>query len=218
MVKPNPLPKVWRTVRWPVLVSIIVVLVRLIGELMAWDPRLFGTAVGGGFSLVGVSWLMPIFGFAFGWILTGKGHAPDRPGLAIILHLLGLALLIAGVIAVQKNVDHPAMLGALAGVAVVSLLFAWRGWSELIRYTFTYGLMVRLAVIAVTAVAFQMQWGTHFESLPEQYADRPSSERFLSLVAPQLFFWIPGTVLVGGVFGSIATFIRGRRPDDAPDD
>ena len=170
-----------------------------------------------GVSLVGVGWLMPIFGFVFGWILTGRGYAPDRPGLAIILHLIGLVGLVFGVIAVAQNVDYPIDLAGIAVVGLVVLLIAWRGWRELIRYTLLYGVAVRLAVIAVTAIAFPAEWGTHFEKVQEEFADAPAQERFLRLVAAQVLFWIPGTVLVGGVFGGVAAMVRGRRLDDAPD-
>jgi hypothetical protein len=214
---PTPLPPAWRTVRWLVLVSILVVLVRLVGELAGWDPQLFGKEPGG-FSLVGASWLIPLVGFVFGWIVTGKGRAPDRPGLALILHLTGLVVLIAGVIAISQNVDYPVVIGALAGLGLVCFLFAWRAWPELIRYTLLYALAVRLAVVAVTLVAFALGWDTHFVKVQAELGAIADSERLVRLVAAQVVFWIPGTVLAAGAVAAVASLIRGRRPDDAVDD
>lgn len=215
----HPLPKVWRTIRWPVLISVVVLVVRLAGELMELDPAWFAREAGGRGSIVGVFWLIPLFGFAFGWYLTGKRHAPDRPGLSIVLHLLGLAALIAGVALVfgMGELEPPIGYAVLAGAALVSLAFAWRGWRELLRYTLGYGLVVRIAVLAITGLAVLFDWDTHFTRVPEEMAAKPRTEQLIGLCVAQLTIWVPGTVLIGGAFGSVASLIRGRHRDDAQD-
>lgn len=220
MTPAPPLPPVWKTIRWPVWISLAVLVARLVGELLELDPRFFSREAGGGFAIVGMFWLVPVFGFAFGWILTGRGRAPDRPGLSIILHLLGLGALLSGLFFLVPILEYPLSLAVFAGTAVVSLLFALRAWPQLLRYTVTYGVLVRIAVVAVTAVAFAFDWGTHFEKInpDSDLAELTRTDQAVVLCAAQLLLWMPMTVLVGGVFGSVASMIRGRRADDAPDD
>ncbi len=206
-----------RTIRVPVILSLVILAVRLTGELLALDPTWFAREAGGGGALLGISWLIPVFGFLFGWRLTSEGHAPDRPGLAFILNLLGLALLVAGLIGAVQTLE-PGMLGpALGALGVVTALFAWRAWPELAKRLLAYGLVVRVVVVAITLIVFPMQLGTHFEAVAPSFADQPRDAQLMALCMAQITFWIPGTALAGGVAGSVASMIRGRRSDDARD-
>ena len=49
----------------PAIVTLAVTVLRLVGELQQWSPRLFSRAGGGGAALVGISWLPLIFGVYF---------------------------------------------------------------------------------------------------------------------------------------------------------
>ena len=46
----------------PALITLAVTLLRLTGELMHWSKALFNPAAGGGGALVGIAWLVPVFG------------------------------------------------------------------------------------------------------------------------------------------------------------
>ena len=50
---------------------------RLAGELMEWSPRYFSRVAGGGLAVVGITWLVPIFGFYFGYRLGRAGVGPS---------------------------------------------------------------------------------------------------------------------------------------------
>ena len=59
----------------PAVITLAVTLLRLVGELQGWSPALFSRAAGGG-RLVGISWLVPVFGAWFGWKLARAGSGP----------------------------------------------------------------------------------------------------------------------------------------------
>ncbi len=213
-----PLPRLLRLVRWPLILTVILLTVRLVGEHLNWDPRFFPREGGPSLSPVGVWVLIPIVGFVLGFIITGTGHAPDRPGLALILHLLGATLLVAAVTIGMKTLTWPMLPIAPAIGALIAMAFAWRAWPELIRYTFTYGLLTRLLVVAVTAPAVWFGWGTHLEFVPPEFATDVKLDRFLLLASTQLLIWVPATVTLGGAAASLASLLRGRRADDAQDE
>ncbi len=62
----------------PAVITLAITLLRLVGELQGWSPGLFSRAAGGGGALVGISWLVPIFGAWFGWKLAKAGGAPGQ--------------------------------------------------------------------------------------------------------------------------------------------
>src|SRR5258707_14938856 len=64
----------------PALITLAVTLLRLTGELMHWSKALFNPAAGGGGALVGIAWLVPVFGVYFGLKLAGAGLAPAAVG------------------------------------------------------------------------------------------------------------------------------------------
>src|SRR2546427_2114984 len=67
----------------PAIVTLAVTVLRLVGELQQWSPRLFSRAGGGGAALVGISWLPLIFGVYFAARLARAGVWPQRVGRAI---------------------------------------------------------------------------------------------------------------------------------------
>ena len=77
----------------PAVITFGVTLLRLIGELQAWSPALFNREAGGGGAIVGISWLVPIFGAWFGWKLAKAGGSPGRIGPALLIAILAFALM-----------------------------------------------------------------------------------------------------------------------------
>ena len=80
-----------RIVLVPALITLAVTLLRLAGELMGWSDRLFSRAPGGGAALVGIVWLIPVFGLYFGLKLCRAGAGPDRAGKAFGFAMLAFA-------------------------------------------------------------------------------------------------------------------------------
>src|SRR2546428_1932876 len=71
----------------PAVITFAIPLLRLFGELQNWSPRFFSRQAGGAGAIVGIVWLVPVFGvyFARKLLAVGEGPAgggpPLRPGL-----------------------------------------------------------------------------------------------------------------------------------------
>ncbi len=74
----DPKVSVGRLILVPAIVTLAITLLRLIGELQGWSPFLFNKAPGGGFALVGISWLPIVFGPYFAW-KVGVSHRVRHP-------------------------------------------------------------------------------------------------------------------------------------------
>ena len=85
-----------RLILIPSVITLVVTLLRLIGELRHWSPALFNPSPGGGGALVGITWLVPIFGIYFGLKLSDAGEGPAGVGKASGLAVLGLGVLVGG--------------------------------------------------------------------------------------------------------------------------
>ena len=96
-----------RLVLVPALISLVVTLWRLTGELLSWSTVFFNPEAGGVGAVIGITWLAPIFGIYFALHLAKNGDAPSGWGKAIGFAVLGCLLLVAGgpvqAFLVQKN-------------------------------------------------------------------------------------------------------------------
>ena len=208
----------------PAVVTLGVTLLRLTGELLGWSARLFGDSGGGG-ALVGIVWLVPLFGLFFGWKLATLEYRPARAGRAVGLCLLALAvvLAVAVVMALMKvtvvtQVLAVSVAGALAGI------IGLRAWPELGGVLLFYGLAARVPVVAVYLAAFLGRWGTHYDAIPPGWPAMNVWMNFVLLgLVPQLTLWLGYTIVVGTLFGIVgAALVRkhtevevGRRILDA---
>jgi hypothetical protein len=198
----------------PAVITLAVTLLRLLGELMHWSATLFNPAPGGGGALVGIAWLVPIFGVYFALKLAAAGERPSGAGPAIGYPLLGFALLPAAGFA-ATTLGAPPNGFALFAVFVVSsilgALVAFRGWPALGRTLLAYGLAARIPVAVVMLFAMLGNWGTHYDGAPPGFPEMgPISKWLLIGVLPQLTVWIWFTMAVGALVGGIALAIRGR--------
>src|SRR5687767_3848014 len=100
-----------RLVRVPALITLGVTLLRLIGELQNWSPTLFNREAGGGGALVGIAWLVPIFGIYFALKLSQTGTTPLKAGKTILYAVAGLAafavIAFGGVRALRLDPNSP---------------------------------------------------------------------------------------------------------------
>jgi len=199
-----------RMILWPAVITLGITLLRLIGELQGWDSSAFNKAAGGGFALVGISWLPPIFGAYFAWRLVKEGRGPDSGWKVAGLSLLALVVLIAaGVGASVIGVPRVGQLlvwcvGSLAAAAFVIAI-----WKPLGRTLLGYALAARIPVAIVMLFAIFGQWGTHYDVLPPDPPERLLSagpfEVWLWIgLLPQMTIWIAQTLLLGAIFGGLA--------------
>jgi hypothetical protein len=80
-----------------------------------------------------------------------------------------------------------------------------------------YGYAARIPVVILTFFAIRGNWGTHYDALPPGFPETSFWTRFIqTALVPQLVFWIAFTVVVGTLFGSIATALRSRQNVGVP--
>jgi hypothetical protein len=198
----------------PALITLAVTLLRLTGELMNWSPLLFNKSAGGGGALIGISWLVPFFGFYFAYQLM---KADDRPagigrvfgyaflGLVVFNGLYALALRLS-----PTNVWLVSVMGLVAAVA--GLLIARKAWPSLFTTLFAYGLAARIPVVIIMLIAIMNNWGTHYDVSPPNLPDMAPFAKWVVIgLVPQLSFWMVFTVTIGSIFGGIAAAVTKRR-------
>jgi len=202
----------------PSIITLVVTVLRLVGELSSWSPTLFSREAGGAGAIVGIVWLVPVFGIYFALKLAAAGQRPSRPGPAIGYSVLGFALVpAAGFLAVKLGVSQQSFTAFTVFVvfSVLGAAVASRGWPDLARTLLAYGLAARIPVAIVMLFAILGSWGTHYDALPPGFPAMSAIATWLLIgLLPQLTIWIWFTIAVGGIFGSLAMALsgRGRRP------
>lgn len=214
-------PGIWSLVAIPAILTLLVTILRLVGELQGWDPQLFGRKAGGGFALVGISWLVPVFGFWFGWRVRRSSKKLVRPGIAAAIYLLAAAVFAGAVFGMIELglVQMPsektpgeekgiAYLFAAMGTAAVIALFAW---PRLTLVLMLYGLLARIPIVAITYLDLALGWDTHYGKPAPGVVPNSTMEAFVALATAQLTFWpFLVTPIFGGLAGCLAAAVAGR--------
>jgi hypothetical protein len=168
----NSKVSVGRLILVPAIITLAITILRLIGELQGWSPFLFNKAPGGGFALVGISWLPIIFGPYFAWKVavvgarpSGMGKAFGTVGLAIVVLVLGSVVLFFGF---TKQMVVVALLGGV--IQLASAFVARIGWPALGNTLLAYAFAARIPVVVVMYIAMSANggtgWGTHYDVAP----------------------------------------------------
>ncbi len=199
----------------PALITLAVTLVRLTGELMNWSPALFNKSAGGGGALIGISWLVPIFGFYFAYQLMKANEHPAGIGRLFGFAFLGIAVY-AGLFALAFNLaPNNFWLVTLIGTAgaVASLFIVRKAWPALFSTLFAYGLAARIPVIIVMLLAIMNNWGTHYDAPPPNFPEMAPFVKWIAIgFFPQLTFWMVFTIGFGTLCGGIAVAVMKRSP------
>jgi len=208
----------FRLVLAPAIITAAVTLLRLVGELNQWSRTFFNPEAGGGLALVGIAWLVPIFGIYFAMKLRGPRETASgwrSVGFAVLAVVVFFAVfyLLAMLLGVDPSQPSLAGLGASAMASLVALGVAYYGAGALGRVLLAYGLLARIPVILVMLLAILGNWGTHYDVMPPGVAVEmsPWTKWFLIGVVPQLTFWMTFTVAVGALFGGLALVVLERR-------
>jgi hypothetical protein len=211
-----PKPSVGQLVLVPSLITLAVTALRLYGELQNWSPSLFSRDAGGGASLIGIVWLIFIFGIYFAVRLARAGEEPETLGRAFGWPLLGFAInTILFVAAVNLFPSPVVQLGMFSVGSWVAIFVARRGWPALWRVLLAYGFLARLPVLIVMYLSIFGGWDTHYaKPRPDFPAMGPWGLFFWTALLPQLGIWIYLTVVFGMIMGAITVWIRRllRRP------
>jgi hypothetical protein len=212
-------PSLGRLILVPALITLAVTLIRLVGELSQWSPSLFNREPGGPGALVGIVWLIPVFGIYFALRLVRAGAGPDGVGKA--LGWAGLAFVLNTALGFGSFALFKSPIVQLAVFTLTSWLaiaVARPGWPALWRVLLAYGLAARIPVLVVMFLSIFLAWDTHYaKPRPDFPPMGPGGIFFWTAVLPQLSIWIYLTVVAGMFFGALAVGIRRlvrRGPDE----
>ena len=132
----------------------------------------FSPAPGGGGSLVGISWLPPVFGIVFALQLVRMGLGPVTGGRAVGRAVLGLAATAIAVFAVMKlglmrpGPPNATSLFLFTASLAIGAAIAWSGWPTFGRTLLAYAFAARIPVAVLMLVAMMGNWGTHYDVAP----------------------------------------------------
>ncbi len=202
-----------RLILVPTLISLVVTLWRLTGEMLSWSESLFNRQAGGAGAVVGITWLAPVFGIYFALELRKEGSVPASWKKALGLALLGMIILFTGGIFRQK-IDFNNWIAGLIfvwSVAVVAAAVQLPAWRALYKTLLAYGLAARGPVILIMLLAIGGSWGTHYDAVPPGFPEMGWFAKFLWLgFFPQLLLWVSFTLVTGVFFGTLAAAVMNR--------
>src|SRR5262245_46650776 len=141
-------------------VSLAITVLRLCGELNGWNATLFNPAGGGGFSPLGITWLVPVFGFWFGRRLATGGQRPRSLATAAAAPVLGIVLtgglgwLVFGTELVAGKDEITTKTAVACGGAALSGLLLIKAWPRALVALASYGALARAPVLAIQHLAF----------------------------------------------------------------
>ncbi len=208
--------RVTRLIVVPTVITLAVTFLRLIGELLHWSSLFFNRSAGGGFAIVGISWLPIIFGPYFAVKIAKRGGAPVRFGKGFGFAALGVIVFLAGsFVAFAPGTTTVRMLaGFVLMVAAAMLQFV--PWRDLARTLLAYAYAARVPVVIVMFFAMRGNWGTHYDALPSFPVPGGFWSRYLYLaLIPQFVMWIAYTIVLGALIGTAYLAIV-RRKKSAP--
>ena len=176
--------------------ALSITFLRLIGELRSWNGQFFGSDAGGGAAVVGIGWLIPVFGIVAGQVLARAGHGPRSLSSAWGRTGLGVGVVFAGfAVATQVLGPVPSAMALGGAGCVAGAVIAAPAWPALARASLQFALLCRIPILVITPIAIAGDWGTHYEKLTPGAPEVGPLARTLVLCAAQLVFWIPITVL-----------------------
>jgi len=209
----NGSPSTARLIFVPVLVSVVITLLRLTGELLAWSESWYNPEAGGFGAIVGITWLAPLFGVYFALHFHRRGEVPANWGKAIVLAFLGIILLFGGGI-LQAPLYMRSIWLSLMFIWTIGALAAgmqYSSWPTLFKTLLAYGLASRIPVVVIMFLAMWGQWGTHYDAAPAGFPEMGWLLKFAWLgFLPQLLFWVSFTIVTGMFFGIIAAALANR--------
>ena len=192
-------------------ITLAVTLLRLAGELAGWSPALFNRAPGGPGALVGIVWLIPVFGVLFALRLARDGQGPASVAKAFGWVVAAFAVNIAlGVASVKLYPKSPPAQLAIFGVGSwIAIALVRSAWPALWRVLLLYGLAARIPVVVAMFLAIFLGWDSHYaKPRPDFPPMGPWGLFAWTAVLPQMSLWIFLTVVGGILFGAIAAAIR----------
>lgn len=207
----------WKLVLWPALVTLAVTVLRLTGELLDWTPALFNRSVGGGGAIVGIFWLIPVFGAYIGHRLESQAQGPPSVVRALGWDLTAIAVLASFVtLGFSRPTASFSQFLAIGAGSWAAIAVARQGWPMLVGTLLRYGLLARLPVTIVILLGILGNWGTHYDTPPPGLPELGTFARWLAIgVVPQLTLWMAVTVVLG-LLVALPVVALGRKASPQP--
>lgn len=208
-------PAIGRLILVPAVITLAVTVLRLLGELRHWSTTWFNPAQGGGWAIVGIVWLVPVFGVYFALRLARLGFGPPNLRKAIVRSVLGAAILVAGFVIFQEFLTSVPGLLFLWSTAALAATIQRSTWQALFRALAAYAYAARVPVAIIMLIATLGRWESHYSALviPESQAGW-FSQYLLFGFFPQLIWWVGFTVTVGSLCGCVAAgFAKRGEPE-----
>lgn len=200
----------------PSVITLAITILRLVGELKHWPTSLFNPEAGGGGAIIGIIWLVPIFGIYFAIKLSAAKQGPASAGKAIAYAILGFAVAFAGgYIGFAPKLQFPGKIAVGLLLIAVGGIIPFFAWPALWKVLTAYGYAARIPVVILMYFAIRGNWGTHYDVVPPDFPlDTAFWPKYMQIAfVPQMLGWIVVTIIIGTLFGSIAVAVahRGRR-------
>lgn len=206
-------PRVLPLVTIAALVTLLVTLVRLWGELSGWDARFFSTDAGSPLNPFGIVWLVPVFGFLFG---RRQAQVSAKPPFVrgFFVPMFAFLALVAIAGHIGRDFEGRELSDALVHLLwlgpALALLAAW-AWPRMFLVLLLYGALARGPVVVVQYLDIQNGWQTHYGRVHPKLPSASADERLVQLTLAQAAFWVPFTILLGTGFAALgAATVRKR--------
>jgi hypothetical protein len=207
-----------RLILVPALITLAITLLRLTGELLRWSPSLFDRGPGGGAALVGIVWLIPVFGIWLGLQLEKADAGPAGAGRALGIAFAAFALNTAlGFVTFRFVPSVPLQLLFFFLTSCLAFALARPAWPALWRVLLAYGLAARVPVLVIMFLSIFLGWDTHYAKPRPDFPPMGPWGLFLwTAMLPQLGIWMYLTIVGGLLFGAAAVGIRRLTTRKAP--
>jgi hypothetical protein len=220
-MSPERTPGTFSLVLVPALITLVVNVSRLVLELAGFGPPLVSAQAGGGGALLGITWLVPIFGVWFGYRLAKTGRGPSSRGRAALLSFAGVAIFLGGSLlcatvlglvsmGTPEEPKAPEGMEYILGLGAIGILAQVIAWPRAAAVLTLYALCARLPVVAITWIAVRAGWETHFTALMPGIPPLTGDELFFALSTAQVTIWPIFTITVGGLAAAIGAAFGGR--------
>jgi len=206
--------RIARLVTGPIIITLVITLLRLEGELHQWSSVLFNRNAGGLGAIVGIAWLPFIFGPYFAAKLAGAGERPASNGRVLLFGALALIVTIGGGILGSQSAPGVLSTNAVLGLLlmVASVVVAGMAWGKLGTTLLAYAFGARIPVAIVMFYAMAGNWGTHYDALPGNYAGPTDlmGKYIAEGLIPQFIAWIAYTMIIGTLAAGVYMLIAHR--------
>jgi hypothetical protein len=182
------------------LVTLVVTVVCVIGELQGWAAGWFQAVSRSPWNPFGIAALVPLFGFLFGRRLALCGSRPQF--VAAFFVPMFAVVLLAGVGGyMRKELEGETLrsaIGYLAYGGPALVLLALFAWPRAFLVNLAYAVLARAPVVIVQYLDVQNGWQTQYGKAHPKLPPMTADERFWFLATMQGTVWVPFTILLGG--------------------